>query len=37
MEAGLWIVYLAVSFVLLLGVLVIASDWRAHHRERHAH
>ena len=37
METGLWALYAAVSFVLLLDAWVVVGDWRAHRRERHAH
>ena len=37
-EAGVWFVYAAASFVILLGLLVIFSDWREERRRhRRAH
>ena len=37
MELGLWVLYLAAGFVLLLGVLALLGDWKARRREHHAH
>ena len=37
MELGLWILYLAVAFVLGLGLLALLGDRQARRRERHAH
>lgn len=37
MEVGLWILYLAVAFVLAVGVVALVNDRRARRRERHAH
>ncbi len=37
MEAGLWVLYAAVSFVIILDLIALLGDWKARRQERHAH